>query len=309
MPVDRNAISLIRNRRNSQRIKDGAITESLSTTGGLQRVSGLLGIKLDTNPGLVLASSGLKVKVNATTPGLTLTANGLAAVAGDGTISITASGITVNPEANGGLVLNSGLMVRGFRSAAGTASPLANGDTWYNTTNLRPTMRRAGFTCTFPTVADQWSTGTAIVSTAAKTSFGRTTVVTANALALHEQITIRFAGAYTSTGSPTLTLEGWFNSNTGTATGAFTAFTAAASGKFNGEITLAVAGTGGPTATISGWLIADTSTGIQMFQCGTALGATVAYSTSNPTVDLTATWSASSASNSVNISRMSVHVL
>lgn len=312
MSVDRNAASPVRLRRNQQRIGAGAVTESLSSTGGLQRTGtpATLGIKLNTNPGLVLAAGGLSVKLQTSTPGLQLGSTGIGFLTpANSGLTVTASGVSVDCEASGGLVLNVGLLARGFRSAAGSASPLANGDTWYNTTNLRPTMRRAGMTCTFPCIADQFATGTAIVSLAVKTSFGKTVVVPANTLALNQHIVIKFGGAYTSTASPTLTLEGWFNSNTGTATGAFAAFTAAAAGKFSGEIHLAVAGTGGPTCTISGWMIADTSTGVQSFLCGTALGATLAFSMSNPTVDLTATWSASSASNSVNISRMSVHVL
>lgn len=249
--LDPNSDTKQRLRRNAQRMSRNVSSEivvadpitndgttlglNVAVAGGLTLSSGLA-IKLDTNPGLVLASTGLKVLVAntslvlssgglavnlATNSGLQVS-SGLLLKLTDTSLVLASTGVAVNPAVSGGLDVSSGLRVKGFRTAS--SSPIAaDGDTYYDTTNKAAYHRDGSLVERFGGVYySSIAASSTVTNTTTETALDSTASIPANFFTPGKVCRLRAAGTYSTTGTPTLLIGVRLDSTTGNFIGGLT---------------------------------------------------------------------------------------
>lgn len=308
----------------------GAITNStglqvaLTATGGLVIATNALGIKLDTNPGLVLASTGIKILLADTSMSLAvagvavnLAANsGLQVSAGlllklaDTSLQLAAGGVSVLPATNGGLSVSSGLLARGLRIVAGTPAGLAAGDSWYDSTgkiahveNETLVQNVAGLL--FVNTADS----TAVSNVAVQTNFSITFAIPANWFTAGKTIRVTTIGTYGVTGTPTVAF-GLSVGGVRITTPAFTPTAGATGARWSMQLLTTCRSTGvSGSFSRSGFSYAEVSLGGTNTLYPGGGTANTADTTATITVSCDVTFSVANAANTATLHEMTIELL
>jgi hypothetical protein len=111
MPLDRNANTETRLRRNAQRLRRGGATSDILLNAPLALSAGRIGLTLGAATGLQVQSNALGIKL-ASNPGLSLSASGLTVALSDTSLQLGASGVSVRLAASPGLEVSTGLKAK-----------------------------------------------------------------------------------------------------------------------------------------------------------------------------------------------------
>lgn len=247
---------------------------------------------------------GVSVKLN-TTGGL-VTSTGVKILLADTSLSTGAGGAAVNLAANGGLLVSSGVLVRGTRVVTADPGSPADGDTWYRSDIGSYHEQELGQTLAAThvlsrTVADS----TTISNTSAMTAASIGVPIPANFMTVGKVIRFRITGFYNSVSTPTLQINLGLDSVSTLLDGI--QFNAASTGRFvvEGTYTCRSTGSGGTLQQSTSFWVDGTAFG----QGGTE-AATIAFNTTAAhTIFPCFQFSAASASNNVLVRSIIVEAL
>lgn len=224
----------------------------------------------------------------------------------DSSLTSGASGLAVGLNANGGIIVSGGLLVRGAQISSGVPAGVANGDQWYDpgTAGYKTYINglvigRVGKGAV--AVTD----GTVVTNTVTVTASGPFLAVPANTLTVGKVIRIKFHGNYVATANPTLTLTLFNNSSAIDALN----FVCSGGGRFNGEVYMTIRSVGVTgTFVVGGTLIAEANGSNPSLCFGQSAAFTVNTAASNQFY-IAFTWSAANAANQVHLTTFFAEIM